>query len=88
MMMNMEKIFRTSDRKLSSYLHAKNNAIIAVQQNPRRSNKAELFFKATDKLYRDIADYNANEPVPVLTFIESLEIIMDHIKEVIRGAGN
>jgi hypothetical protein len=77
--MNMEKIFRTSDRKLSSYIHAKNKALIAVQQNPRRSNKTELLFKATNKLYHDIADYNANELVPVLAFIESLEIIIDHI---------
>lgn len=83
--MSEDKVFRTSNYKLAAFLLAK-NFTVTVHKNPLRPTKAEFIYSATDLLFRAIAEFNGNEPVPVQTFLESLEIAKDYLKTIVRGA--
>ncbi len=81
-MMSEEKIFCTGDYKLAAWLFSKNHPI-NVQQNPRRPKKAEFVFSASDQLYIDIAEFNSNGLIPVLSYLENLDIMKDRMREVL-----
>ena len=83
--MSTDKIFRTADYKLAAFLLSK-NIPVDIQQNPRRPNKAEFSSPGTDQLYRAIAEYNSNEPIPVQNYNENLEIVKDRIMEILRSS--
>lgn len=82
--MRTEKVFRTSDYKLAAYLRSR-DIILEAHPNPRRPQKVEFTAPATEALYRAVAEFNSDEPVPVQTFIENIEAVKDEMMSVIRG---
>ena len=82
--MSEEKIFRTTDYKLSTFLRTR-NLPSETKPNPHRPRKAEFISPATDEIYKAVADYNKNESVPVQTYNENLEIVKDEVMEIVRS---
>ena len=78
------KKFRTRDYLLRTFVKAKNSNIPFQTVCPR-PDKVEYITDATDALYRIIAEYNSNAPVPVQDFIEAMKDVKDEMMDLLRS---
>jgi hypothetical protein len=80
------KIYRTSSYPKAAFFLCR-DILPEVLPNPKRPQKAEFTAPITPELLRALADYEADAPVPVKTFIENIEVIKDKMMAVTRRGG-
>lgn len=70
-----EKEFQTFDMQLAAYLEMR--GLRPVFSN--RGERVIFIYTATEELYRVLADFNADSPTPIVTYLNALRSMKNRV---------
>jgi hypothetical protein len=79
-----QKIFRTTDAPLSTFIFAITGEKPIVAPNPKRQDKVEFHFSACDDVYRAAAQFAINASVGIQDFLDCQRMVRDEMKHLLN----